>query len=125
MFRDTPEANALMTFLASSDAARIMASRGGFLSANRNLDPASYPDDTTRQLAAEVVDTDTLRFDLSDLSPQAFGGGTSADEWVLLQHFLADNTTPEQVAAQLETAAVHDYGELASRTTTVSSGGGV
>jgi ABC-type glycerol-3-phosphate transport system substrate-binding protein len=124
MFRNTPEANALMTFLASADAARILASRGGFLSANRNLDAASYPDDTTRELAAEVVDSDTLRFGLSDLSPQAFGGGTSADMWVLLQHFLSDNTTAEQVAAQLEAAAARDYGELASRTTTVSAGGG-
>ena len=50
-FKDTPEANALMAFLASPEAAQIMASRGGFLSANNNLDPSAYPDDTTRALA--------------------------------------------------------------------------
>jgi ABC-type glycerol-3-phosphate transport system substrate-binding protein len=110
MFRDTPEASALMTFLASTDAARIMASRGGFLSANRNLDAASYPDDTTRELAAEVVDTDMLRFDLSDLTPQAFGGGTSAHMWVLLQNFLSGDETPAQVAQKLEAAATQDFG---------------
>ena len=75
-FKDTPEANALMAFLASPDAAKIMAGRGGFISANKNIDPSAYPDDTTRALAASVVNAETIRFDLSDLTPQAFGGGT-------------------------------------------------
>ena len=88
-FKDTPEANALMAFLASPDAARIMAGQGGFISANKNLDPSAYPDDTTRALAGAVVNAELLRFDLSDLTPQAFGGGTGAHMWVLLQDFLS------------------------------------
>jgi ABC-type glycerol-3-phosphate transport system substrate-binding protein len=108
-FRDTPETHALMTFLASPEAARIMANRGGYLSANRNLDPAFYPDDTTRALAAAVVDAPLLRFDLSDLTPQAFGGGSSAHMWVLLQNFLDADISPAQLAQQLEDAAVEDF----------------
>jgi alpha-glucoside transport system substrate-binding protein len=108
-FRDTPETEALMTFLASPEAAQIMASRGGFLSANRNLDPAFYPDDTTRALAAAVVDPPLLRFDLSDLTPQTFGGGSSAHMWVLLQNFLADDMSPLELAQRLEDAASRDF----------------
>jgi alpha-glucoside transport system substrate-binding protein len=109
-FKDTPEANALMAYLASPDAAGIMAARGGFMSANKNLDPSTYPDDTTRALAAPVVNAQVLRFDLSDLTPQAFGGGTGAHMWVLLQDFLSKPITPADMAQRLEDAATKDFG---------------
>jgi ABC-type glycerol-3-phosphate transport system substrate-binding protein len=109
-FKDTPEANALMAFLASPEAAEIMAAEGGFLSANRNLDAEAYPDDTTRSLAAAVVNTEILRFDLSDLTPQAFGGGSNAHMWVLLQDFLSKPITATDMARQLEEAAMKDFG---------------
>lgn len=78
-FKDNAASRALIAFLASPEAAKLMAAKGGFLSANKNLDPSSYPDDAMRQLSAAVVKADLLRFDLSDLTPQSFGGGTSAD----------------------------------------------
>jgi ABC-type glycerol-3-phosphate transport system substrate-binding protein len=109
-FKDTREANALMAFLASSDAARIMAGSGGFISVNRNLDPTAYPDDTSRAIAAAVLDAEDLRFDLSDLTPQAFGGGSNAHLWVLLQNFLSEPISAADVAAQIEDAATRDYG---------------
>jgi ABC-type glycerol-3-phosphate transport system substrate-binding protein len=115
-FRESPETNALLTFLASPEAAHIMASQGGFLSANRNLDQTSYVDDTTRALAAAVADAQVLRFDLSDLAPQSFGGGSSAHMWVLLQDFLEGEADAVETARRLEEAAVQDFGELASRT---------
>ncbi len=109
-FKDTPAAMALMAFLASPEAAKIMAAKGGFMSANKNLDAATYPDETTRQLATSVVNAELLRFDLSDLTPQAFGGSTSAHMWVLLQEFLSKPIEPAALAAQLEDAAKKDFG---------------
>ncbi len=109
-FTDTPEANALMAFLASTDAAAIMAQRGGFLSANRNLDAAAYPDDTMRSLGAALLNADVLRFDLSDLTPQAFGGATNAHMWVLLQEFLSKPIPAADMAQRLEEAATRDFG---------------
>ncbi len=109
-FKDSKGAAALMAYLASPEAAKIMATRGGYLSANRNLDPSAYPDDTTRRLAIAVVNTDVLRFDLSDLTPPTFGGGTSADEWRLLQDFLRNPTDPAGTAQKLEDAAKKDFG---------------
>ena len=109
-FKDTPGAKALMEYLASPEAAAVMAAKGGFLSANRNLAASTYPDDTMRQLADAVVKAELLRFDLSDLTPQAFGGGTSASMWKLLQDFLANPTDPAGTAQKLETAAKKDFG---------------
>jgi alpha-glucoside transport system substrate-binding protein len=110
MFRDSPAATALMTFLASPEAAAIMVSRGGSLSANLNLDPSAYPDTTTRALAQEVLDAEVLRFDLSDLAPQAFGSGSTAHMWALLQDFLGRGQSAAQVAQALEDAAIRDFG---------------
>jgi alpha-glucoside transport system substrate-binding protein len=109
-FKASKGAMALIAYLASPDAAAIMAAKGGYLSANRNLDPASYPDDTTQQLADAVVKADLLRFDMSDLAPPSFGGGTNADEWRLLQDFLGRPTDPAGTARKLEDAAKKDYG---------------
>ena len=109
-FKDTAQTNALMAFLASPDAARIMAGKGGFMSANKNLDASAYPDDTTRALATSVVNAEVLRFDLSDLTPQAFGGGTGAHMWVLLQDFLSKPVAAADMAQRLEDAATKDFG---------------
>jgi hypothetical protein len=55
-----------------------------------------------------MVDARLLRFDLSDLAPQAFGGGTSSSMWRLLQDFLATGD-PERTARLLEAAAQRDF----------------
>jgi alpha-glucoside transport system substrate-binding protein len=57
-----------------------------------------------------VVNAQTLRFDLSDLTPQAFGGGSNAHLWVLLQNFLSEPISAASMAEQLEEAAERDFG---------------
>jgi len=109
-FKDSPAAAALMAYLASADAAKIWAGKGGFLSANKNLDPTAYPDDITRQLADAVVKSQVAVFDMSDQTPQAFGGQTAADEWKLLTDFVSNPANPAGTATALEAAAVKDYG---------------
>ncbi|MGH3681388.1 MAG: ABC transporter substrate-binding protein [Natronosporangium sp.] len=101
----TPAALALIAYLASPEAAQIAARQGGFLSANRHLPPSAYPDPVTRQLADSLHRAELLRFDLSDLTPQAFGGGTNASMWRLLQDFLAGPDDPAALAGRLEAAA--------------------
>jgi alpha-glucoside transport system substrate-binding protein len=109
-FKDTPAAMALIAYLASPEAAQIIAAKGGFISANKNLSMSAYPDPTTQQLATAVVNAQLLRFDMSDLTPQAFGGSSSAHLWVLLQDFLSKPIEPATVAQQIEDAAKKDFG---------------
>jgi ABC-type glycerol-3-phosphate transport system substrate-binding protein len=109
-FKDSPAARALMAYLASPEAAKIWAQAGGFLSANSNLDPSAYPDDTTRTMAEALVKSSLVQFDMSDQTPQAFGGQIGADEWRLLTDFVAHPDNPAGTAAALEAAAIKDYG---------------
>jgi alpha-glucoside transport system substrate-binding protein len=110
LFKDSPAAEALMSYLASAPAAGIWAAKGGFLSANRQLDPGRYPDEVSRQLGAAVATSSSVVFDMSDQTPQAFGGQAGADEWTILTDFIGDPGDPAGTAARLEAAAVRDYG---------------
>ncbi|MGI5140864.1 MULTISPECIES: ABC transporter substrate-binding protein [unclassified Streptomyces] len=100
----------LMEYLATPEAAAVWAKAGGFLSPNKKLDLASYGDDVTRETAKSLIAAaDSVRFDMSDQAPAAFGGTKGAGEWKLLQDFLRDPSDPKATAAQLEDAAAKAY----------------
>ncbi|MFE5769685.1 ABC transporter substrate-binding protein [Streptomyces sp. NPDC056485] len=101
----------LVEFLAGPDAAGVWAGAGGFLSPNTKVDLAAYGDDTTRSTAKSLVAAgDSVRFDMSDQAPAAFGGTKGAGEWKLLQDFLRDPSDPQGTAAKLEAEAAKAYG---------------
>src|SRR5205814_7813497 len=110
MFKDSPGAKALMAYLASADAAVSWAAEGGFLSANSKMASCTYQDDTTRQVADALTKSSQVAFDLSDQTPQAFGGQKGASMWKLLTDFVGNPSNPAGTAAALEAAAVKDYG---------------
>ena len=64
-----------------------------------------YPDDITRQIATDLAEADTFRFDLSDLTPPAFGATQGQGEWKIMQDYLANPGNPQATAQQLEQAA--------------------
>jgi alpha-glucoside transport system substrate-binding protein len=109
LFNDTPAGQAFITFLTTPEAAEAWAARGGFLSANQNLDPAVYPDDITRQIATDLAEAETFRFDMSDLAPPEFGGTAGQGEWKILQDFLRNPGNPQATAQALETAAARAF----------------
>lgn len=76
MFNDTPEARALMEYLATPTPHEIWAGLGGFLSPHLQVDPSVYPDEISQKQAGFLADAETLRFDGSDMMPGAVGTGT-------------------------------------------------
>ncbi|MFJ8077378.1 ABC transporter substrate-binding protein [Streptomyces sp. NPDC096176] len=101
----------LLEFLATPEAAEIWAGAGGFLSPNKDVNLDAYGDDTTRSTAESLVGAgNSVRFDMSDQAPAAFGGTKGAGEWKLLQDFLRDPSDPKATAAKLEAAAAKAYG---------------
>ncbi|MGW0777781.1 ABC transporter substrate-binding protein [Streptomyces sp. NPDC002835] len=101
----------LLEFLATPEAAEIWAGAGGFLSPNKNVSLDAYGDDTTRSTAESLIAAgNSVRFDMSDQAPAAFGGTKGAGEWKLLQDFLRDPSDPKATAAKLEAAAAKAYG---------------
>ncbi|MEW1615704.1 MULTISPECIES: ABC transporter substrate-binding protein [unclassified Streptomyces] len=103
-------AMAFVEYLATPEAAGVWAGAGGFVSPNKELDLSKYGDDTTRRTARSLVGAgDSVRFDMSDQAPAAFGGTKGAGEWKLLQDFLRDPSDPEATARRLEAAAAKAY----------------
>ncbi len=109
LFRDSPAGQAFMRYLTTPEAAEAWASRGGFLSANQNLDPGVYPDDITRQIATDLADAETFRFDLSDLAPPEFGGTPGQGLWQKLQNYLRNPANPQAIAQAIERDAARAY----------------
>ncbi|MDX3756692.1 ABC transporter substrate-binding protein [Streptomyces mirabilis] len=113
VLKDGKNQKAAMTFLeylATPEAAAVWAGAGGFLSPNKKLDLASYSDDVARETAKSLVAAgDSVRFDMSDQAPAAFGGTKGAGEWKILQDFLRDPSDPKATAADLEKAAAKAY----------------
>ncbi|MHC5701746.1 carbohydrate ABC transporter substrate-binding protein [Streptomyces sp. PKU-MA01144] len=108
--KDTEGAQALLTFLASPDAARIWAGSGGFISPNKALDTAAYPDDVQRGIAEALIAAgDDFRFDMSDQMPQSFGGTPGKGEWKALQDFLKNPKDVAGTQARLEADAAKAY----------------
>ncbi|WP_105975842.1 ABC transporter substrate-binding protein [Streptomyces geranii] len=108
--KDGAGAQALLTFLGSTDAAEIWAAQGGFLSPSKAMDQASYKDDVTRDIAKALIAAgDDFRFDMSDQAPAAFGGTQGVGEWKDLQDFLKNPTDIAGAQRKLEADAAKAY----------------
>jgi multiple sugar transport system substrate-binding protein/alpha-glucoside transport system substrate-binding protein len=109
--KDGKAAQPLLTFIGSTDAAKIWAQGGGYLSPNKALDMSAYPDDVQRGIAqALIASGDDFRFDMSDQAPAAFGGTKGQGEWKDLQDFLAKPSDVAGAQAKLEADAAKAYG---------------
>ena len=111
MLKDNPAARALISFLATPQAATVWAQRGGFSSPNKNVKPSAYKDPLNRKTALALAHAKIFRFDMSDLQPAAFGATTGQGEWKLFQDFLSNPKDVNGAAAKLEAAAKKAYGK--------------
>jgi ABC-type glycerol-3-phosphate transport system substrate-binding protein len=109
--KDSKAAQALLTYIATPEAAKIWAGGGGYLSPNKSLDFAAYPDEVQRTIAKALIAAgDDFRFDMSDQAPAAFGGTKGQGEWKDLQDFLAKPSDVAGAQAKLESDAAKAYG---------------
>lgn len=71
IFKDTPQARALLKYLTTPQAQAIWVRRGGALSPNRMVSLDDYPDALSRRAAEILTGAEIARFDASDLMPEA------------------------------------------------------
>ncbi|MFD6548125.1 ABC transporter substrate-binding protein [Streptomyces sp. NPDC058398] len=110
VLKDSKAAQALLTFLASSDAATVQAKLGGYLSPNKNVAGSAYPNAVQQAMAKALIAAgDDFRFDMSDQAPQAFGGTPGKGEWKDLQDFLKNPKDVAGTQAKLESDAAAAY----------------
>lgn len=110
LLKDSKAGQALLTFLASPDAATIQAKLGGFLSPNKNVADSAYPNAVQQSMAKALIAAgDDFRFDMSDQAPQSFGGTPGKGEWKGLQDFLKNPKDVAGTQAKLESDAAAAY----------------
>jgi alpha-glucoside transport system substrate-binding protein len=109
MFDDTPAGQALVEYLATPEAAEIWARRGGYSSANKNVDENAYEDPLLRTTATALADAETFRFDLSDLQPAAFGATVGQGLWKEFQDFLRNPDDVDGAAQAMERSAARAF----------------
>lgn len=108
-FNDDEATQALMAFLATPEAAEAWVPNGGLTSPNQNVDTGLYPDDTARQIAEALVGAEEFRFDMSDLTPSAFGGTAGQGFWQIMIEFLQNPADVAGTQQKLEDAAAAAY----------------
>ena len=108
-FTDDEATTALMEFLASPESAEIWVPEGGLTSPNNSVDTSLYPDDVSRQIAEALTGAEELRFDMSDLTPSAFGGTPGQGFWQEMISFYQDPSDVDGAAQRLEDAAAAAY----------------
>jgi len=107
VFNNTPEAQALMRYLATAGAQEIWVAQLGKLSVNRRVNPNAYPDDLTRKAAQILASAQTFRFDGSDLMPVAVGSGSF---WSGILDYVGGEDL-DSVLKRIEETAVAAYNE--------------
>ncbi|MEN3536122.1 ABC transporter substrate-binding protein [Microbispora sp. ZYX-F-249] len=108
--KDTKGAQALLEYLASKEGGEVWAKQPGYLSPNRNVSPDNYPDDLTKQLAQTIISAgESVRYDMSDLAPSAFGGTDGKGEWKDLQDFLRNPSDVKGAQEKLEADAAKAF----------------
>lgn len=107
MFNDTPQARALMEYLAGPKPQEVWAAKGGFISPNKRVSLDAYPDELTRKMAKMVVEAEIFRFDASDLMPAAVGAGSF---WTGTLDYVGGKDL-DAILQEIEASAVDAYGQ--------------
>jgi alpha-glucoside transport system substrate-binding protein len=105
MLKDTPQARALIKYLTTPEAQAIWVQRGGKLSPNKSFDPALYPDDITRQVAAVMTSAKIFDFDAGDLMPTAMFNAY----WGAVLKFVANQNNLDSILQSLDAVQATAY----------------
>jgi alpha-glucoside transport system substrate-binding protein len=103
MFKDTPQARALIKYLTTPEAQAIWVKAGGALSPNKKV--TNYPDKIAEQSAQVLTSAKTFRFDASDLMPDAMNNAF----WKGILDYVNDPTKLDSILASLDKVQADSY----------------
>lgn len=106
MFNDTPQARALVSYLASAEAQTVMAETGIWLSANNDVPVDAYPSPFTAQAAATVQDAEGIYYDGSALMPTAMNAAFTT----AILDYVADPGSLDDILKGLDEVRSSAYG---------------
>ena len=107
--KDTPQARALLKYVATAEAQDIWVKRGGGkIAINKQVSLNDYPDAISKSIAQVVVDTKIARYDAGDLMPsdmqQAY--------WSAALKFATDQSKLDSILADLDKIQATAYENL-------------
>src|SRR5437016_3587763 len=106
MTKDTPQARALMKYLATADAQYIWVKRGGGkIAINKKVSLSDYPDAISKSLAQVVGDTKIARYDAGDLMPSDM----QKAYWGAVLKFVQNQSQLDAILADLDKTQVTAY----------------
>lgn len=105
MFKDTPAARALIKYLTTPEAQAIWVKRGGAISPNKQVPPGTYPDDLSRKSAQLLTSAETVRFDASDLMPEAMNNAF----WKAILDYVQSPDQLDSILQNLDTVQKDAY----------------
>jgi alpha-glucoside transport system substrate-binding protein len=105
MFRDTPQARALMKYLTTPEAQSIWVKRGGAISPNKQVSLNDYPDQIARDSAQLLTGARTVRFDGSDLMPEAMNSAF----WKAILDYVNNPDSLDSILTNLDTVQAQAY----------------
>jgi alpha-glucoside transport system substrate-binding protein len=103
MFKDTPQARALMNYLTTPAAQAIWVKRGGALSPDKKV--TDYPDKISADSAKALTSAKIFRFDASDLMPEAM----NAAFWKAVLDYANDPTKLDSILTSLDKVQADSY----------------
>jgi alpha-glucoside transport system substrate-binding protein len=103
--QDNSAVRALINYLATAEAQTIWVKRGGFTSANRLVDLATYPNPVARASAAMLTTATTFRFGAGDLMPPA----VQQTFWKGMLSFIIDQNRLDSILSEIEAVAQQAY----------------
>ena len=98
MFKDTPQARALLNYLLTPEAQTIWVKRGGKIPPNKRTNVADYPDDLSRLTAKTLVDTKIGKYDAGDLMPSDMKNAY----WQGILDFISDQPKLDSILTTLD-----------------------
>jgi alpha-glucoside transport system substrate-binding protein len=107
MFNDTPQAQALLRYLTSAEAQAIWVERGGAISPNQAVPLERYPDPISRQSAELLTSAEVVRFDASDLMPEAMNNAF----WQAILEFIQDPGSLDRILSNLDRVQQDAYAQ--------------
>jgi alpha-glucoside transport system substrate-binding protein len=105
MFKDTPQARALMKYLTTPEAQSIWVKRGGAISPNKSVPADAYPDPLAKQMAQAMLAATTVRFDASDLMPEAMNNAF----WKAVLDYVQNPGSLDSILATLDRVQADAY----------------
>ncbi len=113
MFKDTPQARALIKYLTTPEAQSIWVKRGGALSPNKKVSLDVYPDQIAKQEAQTITSAKTVRFSADDLMPDTM----SAAFFKAVLEYMQNPNNLDSILANLDKVRMSAYSATAPSAT--------